>query len=369
MKDAFLRNIVLSAFLMLTVLQSSAQIKYTVSGRIDNVTEPTQVYLTFRMNKEIIRDSAITRDGAISFKGKLPRPFKAGLSMKAVSADPMKGYAYREFYVSEGVTRVTGKSLNKSVVKGGKEQKDYEAYLTLIQPLRDSIARYFYWGKNEDSLKRYNQMRPLFIRQMEDLTYEYIKANGNSYVAFDMVKERAVIVIDDPDKMEPAFQALSKKFKTTSDGKQIAKAISIAKRFRIGQPVIDFRQTDSSGNDVTYAAFKGKYVLIDFWASWCYPCRVEYPFLKKAYQQYKDKNFEIIGISLDSKREDWVKAIRENGFAFTMASDLKGRDNAIAVAYGITAIPQNLLVDPNGIIIAKNMRGEDLLKKLEEVIK
>ena len=110
-------------------------------------------------------------------------------------------------------------------------------------------------------------------------------------------------------------------------------------------------------------------MLIDFWASWCGPCRTEYPYLKKAYAQYKDKNFEIIGVSLDDNKASWLGAIKSNGFQWIELCDLKGRLNEVAKAYGIAAIPQSFLIDPQGRIIAKNLRGNDLLDKLHMVIK
>jgi thiol-disulfide isomerase/thioredoxin len=132
---------------------------------------------------------------------------------------------------------------------------------------------------------------------------------------------------------------------------------------------MDFTQNDPSGKPVSLSSLKGKYVLIDFWASWCGPCRTEYPYIHKAYDQFKNKNFEVIGVSLDDKKDLWLKAINDNHFDWIQVCDFKGRQNDVAVAYGISAIPQSLLVDPNGIIIAKNLRGDDLIEKLEEVIK
>ena len=132
---------------------------------------------------------------------------------------------------------------------------------------------------------------------------------------------------------------------------------------------MDFNQTDTAGHPVTLSSFRGKYVLLNFWASWCPHCAQENPNLVTAFNKYKNQLFTIVSISMDKpgKKEDWLAAIRNTHLAWTHLSDLQEWDNCVAILYGITAIPQNFLIDPQGKIIARNLMGETLDKKLEEI--
>lgn len=131
----------------------------------------------------------------------------------------------------------------------------------------------------------------------------------------------------------------------------------------------DFSQPDVDGKPVSLSQFRGKYVLVDFWASWCQPCRQDNPNVVKAYNAFKDKNFTILGVSLDQNKDAWQKAIQQDSLAWTQVSDLKFWDNAAAVLYGVQAIPYNVLVDPAGNIIAENLHGEEIIRTLQKVIK
>jgi peroxiredoxin len=135
----------------------------------------------------------------------------------------------------------------------------------------------------------------------------------------------------------------------------------------IGQPAPEIALPDTTGKVVSLSSMKGKYVLVDFWAKWCGPCRQENPNVVRAFQKYKDKGFTVFGVSLDRTKQDWMRAIKEDGLTWTHVSDLKFWQSEAAKTYNVTGIPFSLLIDPNGVIIAKNLRGAALDSKLEEI--
>jgi peroxiredoxin len=138
---------------------------------------------------------------------------------------------------------------------------------------------------------------------------------------------------------------------------------------KVGQIAPDFTLPDPSGKMISLSSFRGKFVLVDFWASWCGPCRQENPNVVKAYQQYKGKNFTILGVSLDKTKDKWQEAIKADGLAWSHVSDLKFWDSSVVPLYGLNAIPTNFLLDPQGKVIASNLRGPALEAKLQEVLK
>ena len=172
------------------------------------------------------------------------------------------------------------------------------------------------------------------------------------------------------DELETALGKLSPAAKNNGLAKEIAHRIAVNKLTGIGQTALDFTQEDTAGRPVSLKDFRGKYVLVDFWASWCHPCRMENPNVVKAYADYKDKNFTVLSVSLDrpGQKEAWLKAIHDDHLDWTHVSDLKFWNNAAAKLYDIQSVPSNLLVGPDGKILAKDLHGEELEKKLAEVV-
>lgn len=363
-------------------ISSHAQDNYTIKGQLGAVAEPARIALHYMADGHLYTDTVLLANGKFEMTGRaLKQPVKATLTLvpqrdndRPLTLADYRSIDWQDFYLEKGAISVTGDKLKTALIRGGKTQEEYlvlkaqlQPFEEKMQPLVDENVRYMQ-EKNETGQKGLAPRLKAANEELNTVRDSFIYRYPDSYVSFDLMRIKGAGIMD-PVTFEPFFNVMSKRWRQSADGQLYAKKLAAAKRTRIGNAALSFTQNDTTGKPLSLASLKGKYVLIDFWASWCIPCRAENPNLIAAYAKFKNKNFEIISVSLDDKRDLWLKAIKKDGLTWPQVSDLKGKKNAVAVAYGISAIPQNFLVDPQGIIIAKNLRGEEVDKKLSELIR
>lgn len=222
-------------------------------------------------------------------------------------------------------------------------------------------------SKNEAIIKEVEDTVLKLEEIRKEVYINFLKNNPASPVSLYAMGIYAQINIENPIEIEKAIYLLNDSLQNAEEMIALKQKMENLKKFMIGQPAPGFALTDTSGKLISLRDFKGQYVLIDFWASWCKPCRAQNPALVQIYNKYKTKGFTVLGVSLDSKKEAWVKAIRDDGLAWINISDLKLWNNEAAILYSIQSVPQNYLLDKNGIIIGKNLNEQDLINQLNKI--
>jgi peroxiredoxin len=337
-------------------------------------------YLSYRLAGKTITDSSIVNNGTFSFKGLVPQPVSAQLILDHTGAGLKKLGRTADalsIYLESGNIRVASKdSVKNAIISGSKVNTENTAYKKFLSvpDQKMTALNAEYMAASDDKKKDKDFTNSLKIRYDKDreeremLQRQYIQQNPDSYLSLVALGEVAGASMD-VSKIEPIYKSLSASLQNSALGLEFAKTIEFARATSIGAMAPVFTQNDINDIPVKLSDFRGKYVLVDFWASWCGPCRAENPNVVKAYTQYKGKNFTVLGVSLDrpGKKDAWLAAIKADGLEWTQVSDLKFWDNAVAKQYGIRAIPQNFLIDPAGKIVGKNLRGEELDKKLKEI--
>lgn len=359
---------------------------YTIKGQVNpKINAPAKVYLYY--GKGFV-DSTLVKTGQFTMKGKVAAPGKAYVLLsRRGSTHDMDGMGIMHadlksgFYLESGTTTfASSDSLKHAQIRGGKITTEWQELQAAQHPIGQRFKQYYAEydaaSVEERKLPEFRQMRAIrkaaIHRDVNRIDSVFIATHPASLASLDEVGLIGNTKADSATARH-LFSLLTPTLRTSSEGQNILLKLAAYRRppIVVGQVAPDFTLTSPTGQPVALSSYRGKYVLVDFWASWCGPCRAENPNVARVYTEFKNRNFDVLGVSIDAPdaREKWLKAVHDDNLPWTQVLDQGSKQDQVATRYQVNAIPQNFLIDPSGKIVALNLRGEALKTTLTQFIK